>query len=413
MNRPTPIARRQRSTTSIVNTQKVLKAILKSAAKNGLDELSASHVAKLCGLTTGAVYSRYEDANEMAIALWDTTVKAQFKARLQRSVDYIYGSLNGLQTNSLSLVEIADSEAVLRSDFETPDEIAKLGAEFLVVAKRNSTIGEVVIPEVSGWFTEFGLNETNDGINNAAIALGLSSSIGTGLRALILKSNSNWFAIAGGLRSAVGGATPLPKPADLATPREINVETDNPVRNALVNAVAVVVAKSGYADATISRILRRAGLANGSLYNLYKNKEELTDDAMNLSLNVETDANREGNRLAIEENRTDRGLANSFVLGLIPERRMWLDFRLECLIASRSHLPTHAKFKEHLEVSRDDLAIQMPDLSRGVVNLLSSGEQAIGLGFTTLELFTPHLHNCDFYSVMVCLAKQNALLGSA
>lgn len=413
MNRPTPIARRQRSTTSIVNTQKVLKAVFKSASKNGLDELSASHVAKLSGLTTGAVYSRYEDPNEMAIALWDTTVKAEFKTRLQRSVDYIYGALDGAQTSSLSLHQIADSETVLRSDFETPDEIAKLGAEFLVVANRNSTIGEVVIPEVSGWFTEFGLNEKNNGINNAAIALGLSASIGTGLRALIMKSNPNWFAIAGGVRSAVGGATPLPNPPELPIPRLINVETDNPVRNALINAVAVVVAKSGYADATISRILRRAGLANGSLYNLYKNKEELTDDAMKLSLNIATQANHEGNRLAILENRTDRGLANSFVLGLIPERRIWLDFRLECLIASRSHLPTRAKFKEHLEISRDDLAIQMSDLSRGVVNLLSSGEQAIGLGFTTLELFTPHLHNCDFYSVMVSLARQNALLGSA
>ncbi len=412
MNRPTPIARRQRSTESIVNTQKVLRAILKSATKDGLDELSASRVAKLSGLTTGAIYGRYEDANEMAIALWDTTVKAEFKARLQRNVDYIYGVLDSSPTNSLSFGQIADSEAVLRSDFETPNEIAKLGAEFLVVAKRNSTIGEVVIPEVSGWFTEFGLSEKNNSINNAAIALGLSSSIGTGLRALILKSNPNWFAIAGGLRSAVGGATPLPKPADLATPRGINVETDNPVRNALVNAVAVVVAKSGYADATISRILRRAGLANGSLYNLYKSKEELTDDAMNLSLNIETDANREGNRLATLEERADRGLANSFVLGLIPERRMWLDFRLECLIASRRHLPTRVKFKEHLEVSRDDLAIQMPDLSRGVINLLSSGEQAIGLGFTTLELFTPHLQNCDFYSVMVSLARQNALFRS-
>ena len=74
------------------------------------------------------------------------------------------------------------------------------------------------------------------------------------------------------MRAAVAGAKPLKLPPDASMPKWVDPQTDNPVRTALVNGVAEVVAKSGYANATISRIVRRAGVTNGSLYNLYADK---------------------------------------------------------------------------------------------------------------------------------------------
>lgn len=400
-----PIARRAKSARSLANSAKVLNAVRKNAIKVGLDELSAGSIAKLCGLSTGSIYSRFEDADEMAIALWEQVVKQPFKQRLQRGVDYIYAPNSARPS--------IDDEATTKADLENPDELSKLGVEFLVVAKRNNAIGEVVIPEVSAWFNEFGLNQANSEINNAAVTLGLSASIGTALRAFVLGSNSEWLAIASGVRNAVTAArraTPLTHPPDLPLPGVFEIQTGNPVRDALVIAVGEVVAASGYSWATISRIVRKSGLSNGSLYNLYENKEELTDDAMQITLAYASEVNREGNRIAESQHRADRGLANSFTLGLMPGRRQWLDFRLECLIASRNHLPTRTKFKESLISSRDALASSMADIPREIVNLLSSGEQAIGLGFTALELFTDQLPRCDFYSIMTKLSEQNRLL---
>ena len=89
---------------------------------------------------------------------------------------------------------------------------------------------------------------------------------------------------------------------------------------------------------------------------------------------------------------------------------MWLNFRLECLIASRNHLPTRKNFKQSLELSRDNLGTTMPDLPTEIINLLSSGEQAIGIGFTALEQYTSALRECDFYSIMAKLSEQNQLL---
>lgn len=407
VNKPT-IARRAPSQRTNANTVRVLKAIMRNASELGIDELSATRVAKLSGLTTGAIYGRFEDHDEMAVELWQSVIRQPFRARLQRSVEYLYDRHPGSDKKSKSFS--SEQIATIAKDFETPDEMAKVGAEFLVVARRNLAVGEVVLPEVTGWFNEMGLSRTNEAIDNAAIAIALSASIGTALRAFVMKSNPNWLAIANGLRNAATSATSIALQTKPEQPKWINPETDNPVRTALIQAVAEVVAKSGYANATISRIVRRAGVTNGSLYNLYTDKEALTDDAMQIFLNLSSDANRQGNRRASLETRMDRGLADSFALGLMPSRRMWLDFRLECLIASRNHLPTRKKFRQSLERSRDDLGATMPDLPSEIVNLLSSGEQAVGIGFTVLEPYTSVLPVCDFYSIMTKLSEQNQLL---
>ncbi|MFM8778227.1 MAG: TetR/AcrR family transcriptional regulator [Acidimicrobiaceae bacterium] len=376
----------------------------------GLDELSIGEVARLSGLTTGAIYGRYEDADEMAIELWQSVIRQPFKARLQRSVEFIVAGPNNLPSANRSKIVAEGALETITKDFESPDEIAKLGAEFLVISRRNQTVGEVVIPEVTNWFSEFGLVNTNDPIANATIVIGLSASIGTALRTFVLKANPSWMTIANALQDAATEATPVKIPNGSPPPNWVEPETENPVRSALIDAVAEVVAKTGFANATISRIVRRAGVTNGSLYNLYKDKEALTDDAMQIFLNLSSDVNRESNRRAATDLRLDRGLNDSFVMGLLPNRRMWLDFRLECLIASRNHLPTRRKFKQSLERSRDDLASTMPDLPIEVINLISSGEQAVGIGFTVLEPYTSLLRECDFYSIMAKLSEQNHLL---
>lgn len=410
MPSPSVIPRRASSARARANTAKVLRAIFRNAVDQGLDELSIGEVARLSGLTTGAIYGRYEDPNEMAIELWQSVIRQPFKARLKRSVEFMFSKQHDLQAAGKPYNSVENVLEAIAKDFESPDEIAKLGAEFLVISRRNQTVGEVVTPEVTNWFAEFGLVEANDPIANATIVIGLSASIGTALRTFVLKSNSNWMTIANGLRSAAVDATPVKIPDNSPKPFWVEPETENPVRSALIDAVAEVVAKSGFANATISRIVRRAGVTNGSLYNLYKDKEALTDDAMQVFLNLSSDVNRESNRRAATDRRIDRGFNDSFIMGLLPSRRMWLDFRLECLIASRNHLPTRRKFKLSLERSRDDLTNTMPDLPIEVINLISSGEQAVGIGFTALEPYTGLLRECDFYSIMAKLSEQNHLL---
>jgi len=406
------IAKRAPSTRAQANKAKMIKAIVRNAADHGLDQLSIGQVAKRAGLTTGAIYGRYEDRDELAIELWHSVIKEPLRARLERGVEFMAANVRISRTRDMTPLTNDELLALIISDFESPDEIAKIGAEFLVVARRDLAIGEVVIPEVSGWLTDLGLVNSQSAIDKAAIVIALSASIGTALRAFVFKSNPSWYLIADGLRSAAAAAQPTQQQADIEAPHWTDPQTENPVRTALIYAVAEVVAKSGYANATISRIVRRAGLTNGSLYNLYADKEALTDDAMQIFLNLASDVNRESNARAATQLRIDRGLTDSFMLAFLPHRRQWLDFRLECLIASRDHLPTRRKFRQSLERSRDNLAATMPDLAQETINLLSSGEQAIGIGLTTLGPYTTLVQDGDYFSIMAKLSEQNRLLNS-
>jgi AcrR family transcriptional regulator len=55
-------------------------------------------------------------------------------------------------------------------------------------------------------------------------------------------------------------------------------EEDN-LRARLVFATYVVIAKSGYHDATVSRIARRADCSPGAIYKLYRSKQDLVLEA--------------------------------------------------------------------------------------------------------------------------------------
>ncbi|MFM7951395.1 MAG: hypothetical protein ACKO93_07745, partial [Acidimicrobiaceae bacterium] len=101
----------------------------------GLDELSIGEVARLSGLTTGAIYGRYEDADEMAIELWQSVIRQPFKARLQRSVEFIVAGQHNLPSANRSKIVAKGALETVTKDFESPDEIAKLGAEFLVISR--------------------------------------------------------------------------------------------------------------------------------------------------------------------------------------------------------------------------------------------------------------------------------------
>lgn len=98
---------------------------MRNAIDRGLDELSISQVAKLSGLTTGAIYGRFEDHDEMAIELWQSVVKLPFKARLQRDVEYLNPRQHDAQSREKSDLPEAEQIELVKRDLESPDEIAK------------------------------------------------------------------------------------------------------------------------------------------------------------------------------------------------------------------------------------------------------------------------------------------------
>ena len=59
-SRSDPVARRAPAKRTTANTAAILKALTQEATAVGLDGIEASSIAKRAGLTTGAIYNRFE-----------------------------------------------------------------------------------------------------------------------------------------------------------------------------------------------------------------------------------------------------------------------------------------------------------------------------------------------------------------
>src|SRR5262245_20456118 len=94
---------RRRSSSSRQNDVRILEAALREVDGVGVDGLAMTAVARRAGLTTGALYSRYESTGEVAAALWTTVVSEQHFALLDGAVESLVND-----NRSIPLDAVAD-----------------------------------------------------------------------------------------------------------------------------------------------------------------------------------------------------------------------------------------------------------------------------------------------------------------
>jgi AcrR family transcriptional regulator len=120
---------RRRSASSQENDERLLDAALDEIACVGIDRLGMSSVARRAGLTTGALYGRYENVNELAADVWTTRVRdAQFQ--------FLDHAVRRLVDGDVS---IAVADVVRELSVPTRATIAAL--ELLATARRIDELG--------------------------------------------------------------------------------------------------------------------------------------------------------------------------------------------------------------------------------------------------------------------------------
>jgi AcrR family transcriptional regulator len=231
--------------------------------------------------------------------------------------------------------------------------------------------------------------------------------LGSILRSLITTTNPNLGLVLRGLRQAYLTAQPTTTAPPVPEPRPVEANTGNAVRDALINATAEVMAKTGFTSATISRIARKSKLTSGTIYNVYDDKQKLMNDAVVELLKAAQYQNLVAKQDASHDHRPNFGLTDSFQFGLMPERRTWLQFRQECIIATRHHRSTHRQMRKVVNDLDQRMIAAFPEIHPDVITLLSAGEQAIGYGFSSIFAYTDQLPRCDFNAIMVQIANQN------
>lgn len=393
--RPASYPTRRRTASQQRNAERLLDSMVAETDRHGLDDLRSARVAKAAGLTTGALYSRFENADEMLVGMWQQRVAEPFIQHIRDSVQFVRGSLPA-------------RHAVLGA-VEHPSPLLRLGAEFCVVASRNATVGEVVVPAVQSTLEDLGLTRDSDPLEGAIVMISASAAVGTALRAIITDTNPGWGGSLRALRVANGR---VERRTFCAPPMEVPPEpinTGNPVRDALLTSAKRVVANVGFQRATVSRIARRASLTQSAIYQLWPDKESMLDEAIREVTLLDYGQNSRAKSEAQVSARGDFGFTDSWYFGLMPSRRARQDFRLECVIASRYRRATRLELERATQNSDAILRAAFPRLPHAMISNIVAMEQALGYGFAALNKFAPEPQRLDYFSIMCALAKLGPL----
>lgn len=237
--------------------------------ERGPDRFAALELARTAGLTTGAVYARYENPAEILVGLWQNRIATPMQM-------FVANSLEALSTSDRR----DQAHATTSRALSNPSGPLRPGVSVLIAATRIPELAEVVGPDMQRWCHDLGIDgDPTDPVVAARRCL-LAAVVGALLfDTADLYDADDWtftrlVADTMYTQSTVGR---FPLPAPIA-PSEPIVHTDNEIRDALVNGAARVIAHGGIERATTQRIARAAGVTPSALFAEYRTRPELFAD---------------------------------------------------------------------------------------------------------------------------------------
>lgn len=250
-----------RLTKSEATRAKLLDCTVQELLISGVDQIGFTAVARRANLSTGALYARYENSEELLIDVWSMRAEAALRQFIQDIVDAATSPEVG---KPLERIFVA-------MDSQDPDLVAALA--LMLIARRNETLREVVGPPVREMFFD-GVSVFPALTHVAAHLLGeIFVAKGFG------KKTEGWeefipiFLEIG--RHAVAGPVVMDRsqtPQSLSITDPTNLDEFD-IR--LFDALTEVIGVAGVDRATVSRIARRANVNPATIYMRYESKGAL------------------------------------------------------------------------------------------------------------------------------------------
>ena len=237
--------------------------------EKGPDRMGALDLARAAELTTGAVYARYENTEEILVGLWQNRLSGAMRS----FIDISMKTLDPGPARNEAQMAIARALA-------NPAGPLTPAISLMIAAPRIPELAEVVQPEVRQWLIDLGVHETPGEIESDRRLLTVGFVIGCLYFAAVdMFDPSKWEVIKPVAHSVLDNRDvsgwQLPDGELLF---DITIDTNDPIRDALVNAAARVIARGGVERATTQRIARAAGLPTSALFGEYRTRQALFGD---------------------------------------------------------------------------------------------------------------------------------------
>ncbi|CAM8659457.1 DNA-binding HTH domain, TetR-type [Acidimicrobiia bacterium] len=320
--KPPRVSRAQR--TKNVQTD-ISAAALKLLSTKGVDGLSLTKVAAEAGLSNGPLYGRYDSPEDVALELWEGSIRDRFHLLLDEAARFALG-------------DAPDPSEWLVTEMTNPSAESLAVVETIAVARRYPMLAESVRTEVDSALQK--IRTESSTIPFSAIYPWITLPLGAIVYSGMLPSESPPWAdiLRVGRQAAIQAPAPTyvgshPAPLELNLP---NPDTGDLGLDEFVTAVMLVVTRVGYEKATAQRVARAAGHSFSSAYTHVESKDELMMFAITAMIDQiimtgdESFLHMTGDELFL-------GMI-ALELGLISDNNRSLrQLRAESLVAARHH----------------------------------------------------------------------------
>lgn len=257
---------------------KLLACAVDEINEVGPDRLGFTSIARRAGLSTGALYARYENVDELLLEVW-----------MSEGLPALRRLLVDLE-ESLSRESGVAARLRLSEQLSGTDRGILILVNLLVASRRIEATYEEIAPSVSEEIAKFSARVPAIEFFLGTV-LGMAMGIsGTGLSGL------DWQGPIALISSATRKAVdPREIPGDVTgVPETIFIPDDAEEIDArLFDAVAHVIARVGASHATVSRIARRAKVNPASIYMRYEDKDALFAACMSHVMRMGESRNQE------------------------------------------------------------------------------------------------------------------------
>lgn len=366
------------------SASELLLAGLSAICEVGIDRVTVTDVTEISGVSRPTFYTYFGDVNGYFAEMW---------------LHFGVGWLN------YQLGQPISPDLELESEVELMQFDQAL-LEIFVAARRIPEVREVVEPDLHAWWTKQTMQIAARELN---LSWKLAVIIGEKLSASVSKKSKLGLAYLEAFDVADDWETNASFKSLIGTPK-IDFELspldvgDTDVEGHLTSAAVAVIAASGVAHASLTRVARRARLSTGSVYPRFKNIDVLIESSFGKVMERLIAANIE---LAKTKGRSLESYGTFVNAGLLPGRKVWRNYRSEMHLEAMHNVdvaklmaPAFTAASEQLQadITRDHVPAPMAEAASWLMH-----DQAVGI--SVLFGLLPRIGELDHRVMLLNLNK--------
>ena len=283
--------------------------------RNGPDDLNISEVARTAGVTNGAFYARYENANELLLAVWQQRCAEPFMQVITLA--------GGAATGSVQ------AAAELSSVLSSANPQLAVAAALMIAAPRIEELSESALPELRDWLAE----ARADGRVPDTALIPVGFAVGAVCFDAAVDAPARDWSLGVSLMGPIAALPPVTtqRSAVASEPIPHDIYSGDAIRDALLQGAVAVIARSGLKRSSTSRMARAAGLTQAAFFSVWRTRAEAVHDIVTFALEGLTTAGRPFGSAFLEgdSERAAAGLSRLLVPDAHEQRRI----RLEIVLA--------------------------------------------------------------------------------